>query len=309
MQTRFARISFGLLLLWASLAVACAPHWVRLDVDARRRAELSLGRFGDSIALVMDAPREVSAVALPEFARLVREGQRDLALADPARASLVFVVSDVREESTEVASSRQSEEVRYVNNRPVSVGCSVSGTSYRRTVRFRWTLVQRTTQRVLLSREWASVRSDSSAGFSGCNVRAVDTVALLREARAGVGEDLANMVADRSESTLVRLVDCEGLCGAGYDAALAGRFAEAERHFRAAVERYTPGARDGAAALAFHNLSECASLAGRHNEAAEFSQRAWHADPSNPEIAHRGGEMSEREQQLRGLRMELARLR
>jgi hypothetical protein len=309
MQTRSARISLGLLLLWASLAVACVPHAVRLDVDVRRRAELSLGRFGDSIALVMNAPPEVSAVVLPEFARLVRDGQRDLALADPARASLVFVVSDVREESIEQPNSRRSSETYYVNNQRVSVHCTVGGTFYRRTVRFRWTLVQRTPQRVLLSREWASVRWDDSAGLSGCEGRAVDTVALLREARAGVGAYLANMVADWSESTFVRLVDCEGLCGAGYDAALAGRFGEAERHFRAVAERYTPGTRDGAAAIAFHNLSECAALAGRYTEAAELSQRARQADPGNPEVVYRGSEMSDREQQLRGIRIELARLR
>lgn len=117
------------------------------------------------------------------------------------------------------------------------------------------------------------------------------------------------MVADWSESTSVRLVDCEGQCGAGYDAALAGRFIEAEQHFRAAVAQYTPGVRDGTAAIALSNLAACVALAGREIEAAEWSRRAWHADPGNPHIAVRSETLGEREQHLRELRVALARLR
>lgn len=199
-------------------------------------------------------------------------------------------------------------EVRRENDGYVRVHCTVRGVLFRWTVRYRWTLMQRTTQRVLLSGQWASVRSDDSVGSFGCEGREVNTVALRREARAGIGAQLAHMVADWSERTFVQLLDCEGRCGVGYEAALAGRFAEAERHFRAAVERYTPGSRDGAAAIAFHNLSACVALRGWHIEAAALLQRARQADPGNREFDDRGSAMSDRDRQLRGMRTRLAHL-
>jgi Tetratricopeptide repeat len=135
------------------------------------------------------------------------------------------------------------------------------------------------------------------------------SVALIRGARVGIAGQLAMLVAERSARRNVRMTDCEGACGEGFDAALAGRFEEAERRFRTAIEGYTPGTRDVGAARAMFNLAACTLALGRDEESDEWGRRALQAAPGEDVLRSYGDRASPMSRDLRAFRAALAQVR
>lgn len=300
MQSRVVSLALGVLsMLWFAVASAgCAPGQVLVDFSVRRRPELSLSHLGPSLALVLDAPAAVGAVVRPEFERLVREGAAELSLVEPSRAALLFVVTDVRESWQRGVGEDLVTHTNVEGNYRVERTYRVQRSTVERVLRYRFALVHRATRRVLLEREWTAQRS--SAG-------ALSDAELERQARAAVAAQLAMLVAERTEQASATLTDCEGACGEGYDAMLAGRLAEADRHFRAAIAQHPADTRDAGAARAMRNLAACSSALGREDEAVAWARRAAQAERGEP--SGEGERLSPMFLELREMRAAIARTR